>query len=258
MYRSRANRAIHKGDFDTAISISATGACVLASCKYDSAALELATHLTDLLETKSIPLSPMIRNSLTNIDDAFEPGSKARGTFLKGCIKWDRMLGVRALGDPLLHARLAFHLWENEDTRGQSTHHFALAEAPDRLAAKLENVKDELIRDRLLLMGILHFLSVENMRDANELLKMYMKQRRASKKTYEQSKLVRFCDQLMRLVARDAAPLFQKLCTVNSMDLSFSETVPGLIKGPIASIYFGIAPERAINPMLQALLGGLN
>jgi len=58
-------------------------------------------------------------------------------------IKWDRAYGSRVLGDPLLHARLAFNQWENELTQVQATHHFALGEAPDRLAAKLENVKDE-------------------------------------------------------------------------------------------------------------------
>jgi hypothetical protein len=42
--------------------------------------------------------------------------------------------------------------------------------------------------------------------------------------------LVRFCDQLVRLCCRDAAPLFQKLCTSNAKDLAFEESIPALIK----------------------------
>ena len=48
-----------------------------------------------------------------------------------------------------------------------------------------------------------------------------------------QSKLVRFCDQLVRLCCRDAAPLFQKLCTSNAKDLSFEDSIPVLIKVPL-------------------------
>lgn len=70
-------------------------------------------------------------------------------------IKWDRAFGSRVLGDPLLHARLAFNQWEGDLTQVQATHHFALGEAPDRLAAKLENVKDEVSRQQCKVCSVL-------------------------------------------------------------------------------------------------------
>lgn len=200
-------------------------------------------------------LDATTKANIVKIDDAFASNSKSRGSFLKQVIKWDRVNGERALGEPELHVRLALNLWENEETRIQSTHHFALGEAPDQLANKLMQVEKTLVRDRLLLMGVLHFLSVENLRDATKLVALHKKN---TKGKGDSSKLMRFSDQIVRLCCRDAAPLFQKLCTTSAKELVFDESIPQLIKGPIASIYFNIKPERSMNPMLQALLGGLH
>lgn len=251
MYRSRANRFKHKNDYENAIMVSSRGAVALASNGYDSAALELCMGIVESLEHEKMTLDNLIRNTLNQIDDAFTVGSKSRSSYLKALIKWDRSFGSRALGDPMLHCKLAFNLWENDDTKLQAAHHFAQAEAPDRFATKLAGVENEKFRDKIMTLGLLHFLAVENLRDANELFSRYIKTT-----THKDSKLLTFCDYLLQTCRRDAAPLYQRLIQTYANELNFDDSIPNLVKGPIASIYFGIKDQRS-NPMMQAILGGL-
>ena len=251
MYRSRANRHIHKGELDGVLNVCSKGAIVLASNGYDSAALELCMRLIEFLEAEKTPLESTLRNTLYQIDDAFSEGSKSRSSFLKCLIRWDRVCGARVMGDPMLHSRLAYNLWENTETQLQATHHFAQGEAPDRLISKLADIADEQYRDQLMTMGVLHFLAVENLRDANDLFA------HCKKLSTHTSNLMTFCDFLLQTCRRDAAPLYQKLCMSYSNDLIFDDSIPNLIKGPIAGIYFGLQPQGA-NPLFQSLLGGLH
>ena len=251
---------MHKKDFDTAIQTCINGAKVLSVHGFESAALELGIHAIEALEKAGNTLDVEMKNQFLLIDDGFKiPESKHRSKFLKACIKLDRTLGQRVLGDPLLHARLAFNLWETPSLRMASTHHFALAEAPDRLASKLEEVTVPLDRDRLMTMGVLHLLANDNLRDANELYKQYKNARiRATTGgSYTKTKLQQFVDYALQTCKRDAAPLFQKLCMAYAIELNFDDLVPALIKGPIAGIYFNIQQkQQSMPPILQQLLGG--
>lgn len=63
--------------------------------------------------------------------------------------------------------------------------------------------------------------------------------------------LLNFCDYLLQVSRRDAAPLFKSLVNAYASQLDFDESVPTLLMGPVASRLFGIKPK--VNPMMSML-----
>lgn len=260
LYRSRSNRAKQKKDFDGAIRIAAQGSKSLLSNSYDTAGHELAMVVLELLEESNKDLDPDIRAYIVEIDEAFEASSPSRLAFLKACVKWSVANGQRKLGDPLVHSRLALCMMDTNQTR-LGMYHFAAGECPGLLIDKLfvpfymDTAEGELERDRLLCLAVLYYLSLENLRDAHELVQLYRKALKGHGKKDYHSALLSFSDYLTQTARRDALPLFKKLCNTYSSALEFDPVIPSLLTGPIGQRLFNLEPPKAnMMDLLQGML----
>jgi len=252
LFRSRAIRLRTKDDFMGAIKVTAVGSKALLLKGYETAGSELSALFLDLVGEHSYELNDELRALVYEIDDAYPKTSPSRVEFLKGSVKWTITCGAKELGDAALQTRLAECLWEIKDKT--AAYHFAAGEAPQAFCEKIfstyteANQQDK--RDQSLVLGVTNFLSVENLRDANELVFAF-KKACSAKKYPVNSKLIQFCDYLLQTCRRDAAPLFKQLVNAYASDLDFDDTVPTLLMGPIAVRLFGIKPK--INPMMSML-----
>jgi hypothetical protein len=257
LYRSKAIRFRSKNDFQGALDALSQGAKVLLQNGYLNAGTELATLMIEMLDEENKDLTPDLRNVINEVDNSFPENCAQRIEFLKGCVKWTVKCGARELGDPMIHVRLASVMWAANDKN--AVYHFAAGEAPEQFVAKLEEThstpEQQVARDRSLTLCVLHFLALENLRDANELMDCFKRAQKA-KGVEAQSELITFLGQLLETCRRDAQPLFKELCAAYSNELSFDETAGSLLTGPIGARLFGITPR--VNPMMSMLQNMLN
>jgi hypothetical protein len=256
LFRSRALRLKAKNDIAGSLKAAAEGAVVLLENGYENAGAEMAAIFVDLLVEVSQAVTEDIKQVILNIESKFPAKSTHRIEFLKSCVKWTVSAGQRDLGDPALHRRLAECLWGNNPADKASAYHFAAGEAPQQLLARIQaaypgtGTEAVTSRAQAVTVGVVHFLSLENLRDANELYSAYLKSQKALSVATDAPLLV-FCDQVLLTCQRDAGPLFKQLVNVYAGALDFDEAVPTLLTGPIASRLFGIKPK--VNPMMSML-----
>lgn len=252
LYRSRGIRLKNKNDVEGAMKSCTSGTVLLLENGYENAAAELADVLLELFAETHQPVSDETRNMLFSIADKFPSRSTHRIEFLKACIKWSAEHGTKEGGDPALHTKLGECLWETQDKN--AANHFAQGEAPtlynEKIFATFTNGSDVESRDRALTVGVVNFLALENLRDANELFRVY--KRTAQQKGYKvNSALITFCEYLLQVSRRDAQPLFKQIVNEYASVVDFDDQVPTLLMGPIASKLFGIKPK--VNPMMSML-----
>jgi hypothetical protein len=279
LFRSRAQRFLTKGENMVALRTTVEGAVKLIRGGYFAAATELCSQLVDILnKTEADITNSDIREIVFNVDDAFVQAVesrteditessventktianafKSRKEFLKGCVKWSQTSGPREYGDPALNLRLASALWVTDNQK--ATYHYVVGEAPAALSQKISDTfggKDAdhvLARDRALTLGVCHFLALENLRDANELV-IHFKKAQKNRGNNVETKLVTFCSQLLECCRRDAAPLFKQLVNTVVPDISGwgNDMVPTLVQGPIACKFFNMQPK--VHPMMQMM-----
>ncbi len=258
LYRSRAIRYKSKNEFDEAIKVTSDGTICLLQHGYDNAGAELGELFVELLTELERPLTDETREVIFQIDGTFPQNSFAhRIEFLKACIKWSVTVGSRELGDPKLHTRLADTLWANNQDKKTVAYHFAAGESPSLYSQKIFSASPlpgVEVRAQQLTLGVVNFLALENLRDANDLFTAYKKAESAlgnNDAELEKVDLVKFCDYLLQTCRRDAAPLFKTLVNSYASQLDFDESVPTLLMGPIALRFFGIKPK--VNPMMTML-----
>lgn len=257
LYRSRALRFRSKNDLEGAIKATASGAVCLLKNSYATAGAELSSLLVDMLDEEGKDIDASTRSIIYDVDNSFPAKAPQQIEFLKSCVKWTTNCGTRELGDPQLHVRLANCMWAVGDKN--AIYHFAAGEAPEDLAARLEESygapEQQEPRDRGLALGVLHFLALENLRDANDLMDSFKRTQKA-KKLDPKSELLTFLDYLLQTCRRDAQPLFKTLVNKYSAVIDFDETAPALLMGPIGQRLFGIVPR--VNPMMSMLQNMLN
>lgn len=257
LYRSRAIRFRSKNDLQGALTAAAIGASSLLKHSYTTAGAELATLFVSMIDEDGKDINETIRKTIYEIDESFPAKSPQQIEFLKGCVKWTINCGSRELGDPQLHLRLANCMWASGDKN--AIYHYAAGEAPEQLAAKLEESygapEQKDLRVRALTLGVLHFLALENLRDANDLMTSFKKTQTA-KNSDSKSDLLTFLDYLLQTCRRDAQPLFKSLVNKYSSALDFDEAAPALLMGPIGQRLFGITPR--VNPMMSMIQNMLN
>lgn len=177
LYKSRSMRFKTKDNIMGAINAASHGSKVLLSKGYINAGAELANLVVDLINEVGMEINPQIRSLIFDMDNEFPPGSPFRIEFLKSCVKSTIANGQRELGDATIHLRLANCLWEIKDKN--AVYHFVLSEEPEIFAQKIDqtygNSESLEKRDQTLTMAILHFLALENLRDANELFRFFKK-----------------------------------------------------------------------------------
>ena len=185
--------------------------------------------------------------------------------------------------------------------KSSAIYHLVCGEAPFQLNQVIQSIpvttqpvgsemeKGIITKDRALTLGVLTFLSLENLKDANELLNYYRLSRAGElnnetaadgtkrsgsptaatkhKKTTShataaandkfefatESELEKFCRYLLLTCHRDAAPLFKTLVNTYAKILDYDENVPALLTGPIGLKFFNIQQKQQINPMMNML-----
>lgn len=254
LYRSRALRQKAKSDVTNALQTAAEGSTLLLRNGYKSAGCELAMLMVDFLNESGVDFNNDTHALIIDVDDSFEEFSPKEGRqdFLKACIKWTQTCGTRDMGDAQLHVRHGQALWQNQEYK-KAVHPFVAGEAPESLGQRIGDTftkqSDAVERDRVLTMGVCHFIAIENMRDANKLFANFKKSNPNA-----DTKLVRFCDQLLQCCRRDATELFKELVNCVRKDIQGwedQETVFNLLMGPIGQKYFNIPPK--VNPMMQMM-----
>lgn len=268
LYRSRANRNASKGNYTEASTTCAIGAATLLEGGYETAGAELAQLLITFLIDSHAEVNQANMKLVLDLDDKFKAASekyKATSTlivpahieFLKAAIRWTFLGGNREGGDAVLHTRLAVILFVEKDKT--AAYHFAAGEAPEEYINSIfslyplegGDVEDNAVnRVKNLLIGVVHFLALEDLRDSNKLFELFNKKTQDAKfnsSTY--STLYTFTDYLLRVSQYDAAPLFKTLVNKYASDVDFDESVPTLLMGPIASKLFGIKPK--VSPMVS-------
>ena len=252
LYRSRAIRLKAKNDYAEAIKSTVAGTVCLLENSYENAGAELAELFVEMLVETEQQVNDDNRAYILQIDAKFPSKSSHRVEFLKTCIKWTITCGTREHGDPELHTLLGECLWNNNDRN--AAYHFAAGEAPVAYNNKIQETHagadQQEARDRALTVGVVNFLAMENLRDANELFTQFQKSQKA-KGFSTSSDLVTFCDYLLQTCRRDATPLFKTLVNTYASQLDFDDAVPTLLMGPVASKLFGIKPK--VNPMMSML-----
>jgi hypothetical protein len=151
-------------------------------------------------------------------------------------------------------------LWGGEEGKRdikQAIYHFVAGEAPvpinEKICATFRS--DTSKREQNLVVALLHFLAMENLRDAHELLTLYKKEQKARNSPCD-SPLLIFVTQLLDVCRRDATPLFKMLVNQNLKILNFDENVGLLLEGSIGQKFFNIQPK--VNPMMQMMQQLLN
>ncbi len=258
LYRSRAIRFKTKNDPTGAYTALAAGAKCLLINKYENAGAELADLFLEILTEYNITFTEAIKTLAMEIDESFlDKASPKRAEYLKGCVKYTVTCGTRELGDPAFQTKLAVCYWDKEDKN--ACHHFAAGEAPLLLNSKIQekypNANQQLERDQAVTLGIVNFLSLENLRDANELMFAFMNDQKA-KGFKTNSELLKFDDYVLQTCKRDAAPLFKQLVNAYASILDYDDNIPSLLLGPIALRFFNIKPK--VNPMMSMLQSMFN
>jgi len=220
--------------------------------------------------------------------------------WLRRLVQWSSELGKIRFGHFVLQELLAEHCWnfskivvgstkdsDDEDElmelKSDAIMHMALAEQPDRIVEWLKELPpptDAEVasghtcppaeRDALLTRAVLCLCAVENLRDANKLVRAYLEkveERKAddltksytSKDDGKAPSHVIFCCMLLRICEKDprTGPLFTWLLR------SFKRELDGLYKPQIVhgyttkigKIYFNIQPPPSMLNMLENMMG---
>jgi hypothetical protein len=253
LFRSRAVRLKSKNDFLGAMKVLNQGAEVLLQNGHERSGYELASLLLEFIEESERELEPELMHMIQDIEQAFPEDSRALKTeFLKSCVKLTSKSNGRDVNDAYFHVMLGKCLWDANDK--SAIYHFVAGEAPESLNQKIVDTlgseAKQMERERSLVLGVLHFLALENLRDANELMKFYGKAMK-SRGLRVDSELLTFLKQLLQTCRRDAQPLFRTLVNNYHNQLNFDPSVESLLYGPIGQKFFGMQPKA--NPMMSML-----
>jgi hypothetical protein len=217
--------------------------------------------------------------------------------FLRKCASWSADLGAIRFGNPKLLELLGDQTWrvpakpdavaeEGEDRvsiMADAVQAMCLAEKPEKIAAWLKelppptedqtkhgHVAPPADRDALLTRAILVFCAVENLRDANILLRMFiddiedrpMDDLLASYMKKDDGKSpshVIFCCMLLRVCEKDqrTGPLYTWLIRSFKRELDLM-TKPQLVQSyctKIGKVYFNIQPPPSMISMMENMMG---
>jgi Golgi to ER traffic protein 4 len=222
--------------------------------------------------------------------------------WLRSCVSWSADLGPTNLGNYRLHHLLSIISWElsleeaseevsmeepDEDwvqeLQIDAVQHAAIAEKPDQILAWLATLDDPTpeqtkaghkcppsARDGLLTRAVLAFVCLENLRDANVLVRGYLstiEKRTAtdlatsytSKEDGQAPSHVMFCSMLLRVCEKDArtGPLFSWLIRSfrREMELMYKPNSVLAYTVKIGKIYFNIQPPPSMLNTLENMMG---
>lgn len=244
-------------------------------------------------------LEPM---KITQMDE-YERLMRLHYQFLKKIVKWTSDCGTIKFGDLKCHGLLGEQCWViastappddtdeeegfgRESLRAESIMHFGLAEQPQRIGELLATLpaptdEEEKMgrgggtageRDCLLTRATLVFIAMENLRDANVLVRYYMSDIDSGRDDKKLAKSymnkndgkapthVIFCCMLLRVCEKDrAGPLFQWLLRSFGVDIGKMRPDVRGYTTKIGRVYFAIQPPPNMLNMMEnmmAMMGG--
>lgn len=216
-------------------------------------------------------------------------------------LKWSSELGMYQYGHNAVHELLANHCWitskdctsatseeqeELTELQCDAIQHMTLAEKPKVILEWLKMLPkptgDEIksghecppaLRDMLLTRSVLLFVAVENLRDANVLIRDYMNEIEerdikelaksyTSKDDGVAPSHIIFCCMLVRICEKDTrtGPLFQWLMKSfkrNELDKFPKNNAIQSYCTKIGKIYFNIEPPPSMLRMMESMMGGM-
>lgn len=237
-----------------------------------------------------------------SVQEEEERLSRLHYKFLRRIVRWSAEYGSMQYGDVRLHTALAMQCWSMavkyksslekmkdeefddvtvlQEITAEAMIHLALAEdtkqiidilktldAPtDKQLVTGRNGSSACERDCLFTRAILVFIAVQNLRDANILLKEYTALTKAdmpklaksytSKNDGKAPTHIMFCNMLLQICEKDrAGPLYQWILRSFSNDLDQMKPDVKAYTTKIGRVYFNIQPPPSMFNMMENMMG---
>ncbi|OVA02801.1 Uncharacterized protein family UPF0363 [Macleaya cordata] len=282
MYKSISARYVSADRYIEALDILQSGACIqLKHGQVVTCGGELALLFVDTLVKGKFPYNEEtvgrvrkiyeefprigVPQQLADDDDDMQKVSEALGaaktrveacsSFLKAAIRWSAEFGASRNGSPELHYMLAEYMSSEspELDMARASSHFVRGNHPEKFATAIVNFMGKCYPgedDVAIARAVLMYLSLRNLRDANNLLDEIRKQAESDQLEFPQSDLLQFIEYLLQTLERDALPLFRML-RQNYKSSIDREPVFEELLDEIAEKFYGV---RRRNP-LQGMFG---
>ncbi|KAL4341705.1 hypothetical protein GQ457_08G011130 [Hibiscus cannabinus] len=283
MYKSISARYVSAERYSEALDLLESGACLQLKHGQVTCGAELAVLFVDALVKGKIPYGKDILDRVRKIynvfpkvplpsnmaedDDDVRELTEALGaakTRLEGCssfirvaIKWSAEFGASRNGDPQLHVMMAEYIYSEstELNMAKVSYHFVRGNDPKKFASTLVNFMSKCYPDEddlAIARGVLMYLSMGNLRDANYLMDELKRLVESRELELPESDLIQFITFLLLTLERDALPLFNML-RVNYKSSIDREPAFNEMLDEIAEKFYGVQRR---NP-LQGIFGDL-
>mmetsp|Transcript_16312 Transcript_16312/g.26937 ORF Transcript_16312/g.26937 Transcript_16312/m.26937 type:complete len:304 (+) Transcript_16312:1868-2779(+) len=252
MYKGVFHRQLGQKKFSEARELLMSGISVMQKHAQYSCAAELSLLLVQqLLPASDAPVDKDTNDMLLSVFENFEEDEgPGRAQFMKAAIKWSVGNDKKSTGAPMLHTAFARWYWKLKDYPS-AQRHFVRGDCPQDFAKMLiewsaQGYRSE--QDMFIARGVLQYLCLQNLKDANILFEEFMK---AS--SLPPTPLTNFIRFLLLTLERDALTLFnvlrEKYAPSIRRDPAFSPYLDH-----IASVFYNV---RVPASGLQGILGDL-
>jgi hypothetical protein len=306
--QSQVRKKVHAGDRSGASDLAYEASLAFLKNGRVSVASQLLTVLANVLRETHMEETEGLVDQLVALNKAYQEAMagqtgveacrlhRLQRDWLRRCVQWSSELGPIRFGQMRLQELLAQQCWllsqviekENEEDelmelKTDAVTHMALAEKPDQIVDWLKTLpkptEEETKtghdcapaeREALLTRAVLCLCAIENLRDANTLVRAYIEKVEeresdeltksyVSKEDGKAPSHIIFCSMLLRVCEKDprTGPLFSWLLR------SFKRELEGLYKQQIVQsyttkigkIYFNIQPPPSMMNMLENMMG---
>ena len=306
--QSQVRKKVHAGEYKGATDLAYSASLAILKKGRVSVASQLLTVLANVLRETHTDETNELVDRLVELNVEHQKAMEGKSgleanrlqrlqrDWLRRCVQWSSELGSVTFGNTRLQELFADQCWllaqtidkEIEDDeivtlKTDAVTHMALAEKPEKIIGWLKtlpaptdaetktgHVCPPAERDALLTRAVLCLCAIENLRDANTLVRSYLadvEERKAddltksytSKEDGKAPSHVIFCCMLLRTCEKDprTGPLFSWLLR------SFKRELDGLFKPQIVQsyttkigkVYFNIQPPPNMMNMLENMMG---
>jgi hypothetical protein len=307
--QSQVRKKVHAGEFRGAVELCYKASLAILKKGRVSVASQLLTVLANVLRETHSEETEEILDWIADLNKAYQDAMEERPNgleaqrlhrlqrdWLRRCVQWSSELGPMRFGRMQLQELLAEQCWklskiiekENEEDeimelKTDAVTHMALAEKPDTIVQWLKDLPKPTNaqmktghlcapadRDALLTRAILCLCAVENLRDANALVRGYMEtveERKeeeltksyVSKEDGKAPSHVIFCCMLIRTCEKDprTGPLFNWLLRSfkRELDMLYKPQIVQSYTTKIGKTYFNIQPPPSMMNMVENMMG---
>lgn len=305
--QSQVRKMEHAGDYKGATDLAYSSSLTLLKHGRVSVASQLLQVLAQVLRECHVKETQEWVNRIVELHEVYENAigdstglevnrlQRLERDFLRRCVLWSSDLGTTRFGDLRLHELLGQQCWllskldhsgdsdaeDIENLQCDAVSHMALAEKPDTLLEwfktlpkptaaqiKLGHTCPPSDRDSLLTRSLLVFCTIENLRDANILLRAYIndvEERDINDLTASYMNKddgmapshVVFGSMLLRTCEKDkrTGPLYQWLLRSfkRELDMLYKPQIIQSYTTKIGKVYFDIQPPPSMLSMVSLL-----